>query len=48
MKDILKEQTQDDVPTLEISDEALEAAAFADKIGAWTEFAWCAQFTGPG
>jgi hypothetical protein len=48
MKNIVKEQTEDDVPWLEISDEALEAAAFAEKIGAYTEFAWCTQFTCPG
>ena len=48
MDDIVKEQTEDEVPGFEISDEALEAAAFAEKIGAWTEFAWCTRFTCPG
>jgi hypothetical protein len=32
----------------EISDESLEAAAYADKLGAYTEFAWCTQVSCPG
>jgi hypothetical protein len=48
MDEIVKKQTEDEVPPFEISDEALEAAAFAEKIGAYTEFAWCTQFTCPG
>jgi len=48
MNDEVKERTEDEVPQLEISDEALEAAAFAEKLGAYTEFAWCTQFTCPG
>lgn len=32
----------------EISDESLEAAACADKLGAYTEFAWCTQVSCPG
>jgi len=48
MNSIPEEQTEIEVPWLEISDEALEAAAFAEKIGAYTEFAWCTQFTCPG
>jgi hypothetical protein len=48
MNDIVKEQTEDEVLQREISGEALEAAAFVEKIGAYTEFAWCTQFTCPG
>ena len=48
MNDEVKERTEDEVPQFEISDEALEAAAFAEKLGAYTEFAWCTQFTCPG
>jgi hypothetical protein len=48
MNGIVEEQTENGVPWLEISDEALEAAAFVEKIGAYTAFAWCTQFTCPG
>jgi len=48
MDDRVKERIDDEALRFEISDEALEAAAFAEKIGAYTEFAWCTQFTCPG
>ena len=48
MNDIVKDETEYEIPGLEISDEALEAAACVEKIGAYTEFAWCTQFTCPG
>jgi hypothetical protein len=48
MSDIINEQTENEIFAIEISDESLEAAAFAEKLGAYTEFAWCTQFTCPG
>ena len=49
MSDIINEQAENEILTIEVSDESLEAvAAFAEKLGAYTEFAWCTQFTCPG
>lgn len=48
MSDIVNERTEDEIWVTEISDESLEAAAFTEKLGAWTEFAWCTQFSCPG
>jgi hypothetical protein len=48
MRDIAHERSEDEVLGIEITDEALEAAACAERLGAYTEFAWCTQFTCPG
>jgi hypothetical protein len=48
MNDILNEKAEDEVLMTEISDESLEAAAFAERFGAYTEFAWCTQVACPG
>jgi hypothetical protein len=48
MSDILNEQAESELLEFGISDEALEAAAFAEKLGAYTEFAWCTQAACPG
>ena len=48
MSDIINEQTEEEILETEISDEALEAAAFAEKLGAFTEFAYCTQMACPG
>jgi len=48
MSNIINEQTEDEILAIEISDESLEAAAFVEKLGgAYTEFAWCTQFSCP-
>jgi hypothetical protein len=47
VSDIMNEQTEDEILETEISDEALEAAAFAGKLGAYTEFAYCTQVACP-
>jgi len=41
MTDVTNEQTEDEVISIEISDESLEAAAFAGNSGALTQFANC-------
>jgi hypothetical protein len=48
MSDVINEQTEDGMLEAEISDEALEAAAFVGKLGAYTEFAYCTQVACPG
>ena len=48
MGDVITEQKDDEILVTEISDETLEAAAFAEKLGAYTEFAWCTQAVCPG
>jgi hypothetical protein len=48
MTDIINEQTEDETLEFEISDEALEAAAFAGKPAAYTEFAYCTRVACPG
>lgn len=50
MTDIINEHIEDqhDILGPMISDEALEVAALAERLGAYTEFAWCTQFTCPG
>lgn len=47
MSDIKNEQTEDEMLETEISDESLEAAAFAGILGAYTEFAYCTQVACP-
>jgi len=44
----MDEQLEDEQLETEISDESLEAAAFAGRLGAYTEFAWCTQAACPG
>jgi hypothetical protein len=41
MSDITNEQTEDEIISYEISDEALEIAAVAGNSGAYTQFAFC-------
>jgi len=48
MSDITNEKAQVEILMTEISDESLEAAAFAERFGAYTEFAWCTQAACPG
>ncbi len=48
MSDTIVEQTEDEMLELEISDESLEAAAFAGNSGAYTEFAYCTRVACPG
>jgi hypothetical protein len=47
MSDIKNEQTEDEMLETELSDESLEAAAFAGNLGAYTEFAYCTQVACP-
>jgi hypothetical protein len=47
MSNIKNEQTEDEMLETEISDESLEAAAFAGNLGAYTEFAYCTQVACP-
>ena len=48
MSDIVNELTDDEILETEISDESLEAAAFAGNSGAYTEFAYCTRVACPG
>jgi hypothetical protein len=52
MSDVINEKSNIDewkeMLGTEISDESLEAAACAGKLGAYTEFAWCTQVACPG
>ncbi len=42
MSDIANEQTEDEIISIEeISDESLEAVAFAGNSGVYTQFAFC-------
>jgi hypothetical protein len=41
MSDITNEQTEDEIISAEISDEALEAAALAGNSGAYTQLGLC-------
>jgi hypothetical protein len=41
MSDITNEQTEDEIISSEISDESLEAAAFIQNLGVYTQFAFC-------
>ena len=47
MSDIMNEQTESEILEPEISDESLEAAAFAGNSGAYTEFAYCTHVACP-
>ena len=48
MNDITDEKTDDEIFSVEISDESIEIAAFAGNAGAYTQFAYCTQFGCPG
>jgi hypothetical protein len=48
MSDVINEQIEDGMPETEVSDEALESAAFARNFGIYTEFAYCTQVHCPG
>ena len=52
MSDVIKEKNTieewEEMLGTEISDESLEAAACVNKLGAYTEFAWCTQVSCPG
>ena len=48
VQNIIKGETEDEILRTQISDESLEAAAYAGKLGAYTEFAWCTQAACPG
>lgn len=41
------EQADDEVVNIDISDEVLEAAACADRLRGYTEFAYCTAFACP-
>jgi hypothetical protein len=47
MTDTTNEQTDDEVMRIDISDEALEAAACADRLRGYTELAYCTAFACP-
>ncbi len=47
MTNITSEQTEDEILSTEIPDEALEAAAFVGHLGGYTEFAYCTAFACP-
>ncbi len=47
MSYIMNEQTDNEILEIEISDESLEAAAFAGNPGAYTEFAYCTHVACP-
>jgi hypothetical protein len=46
--DISNEQSEVDTFTYEVSDESLEAAASAEKLGAYTQFGLCTISFCPG
>jgi len=48
MNELVNEQTEREMLEIEISDETLEAAAFAGNLGGYTEFAYCTQVACPG
>jgi len=48
MNELVNEQTEQEMLEIEISDESLEAAAFAGNLGGYTEFAYCTQVACPG
>jgi hypothetical protein len=47
MSNIKNEQTEDEMLETEISDESLEAAAFAGNLRVYTQFAYCTQVACP-
>ena len=47
MTDTTNEQTDDEVISIDISDESLEAAAFADHLRGYTQLAYCTAFACP-
>jgi len=47
MTDITGEQTEDEVSSINVSDEALEAAACTDHLRGYTELAYCTAFACP-
>jgi hypothetical protein len=48
MSDIADEQAEHEIISIEISDESLEAAAFAGNSGAYTQLGLCTLSTCPG
>jgi hypothetical protein len=48
MSDIATEQAEDEAIGVEVSDEALEAAAFAGNSGAYTQLGLCTLGACPG
>jgi hypothetical protein len=48
MSEIANEPTEDEIVATEISDEALEAAAFAGHAGVYTQLGLCTLSTCPG
>lgn len=48
MNEFVNEQNDGEMLEIEISDESLEAAAFAGNLGGYTEFAYCTQVACPG
>jgi hypothetical protein len=48
MADITNDPIEDEIIAAEISDEALEAAAFASEAGAYTQFGLCTLSLCPG
>jgi hypothetical protein len=48
MSDITNEQTEDEIISIEISDESLEAAAFAGHAAIYTQFGLCTISLCPG
>jgi hypothetical protein len=46
--EITNEQSEVEIFTYEVSDESLEAAAFAEKLGAYTQFGLCTVSFCPG
>ena len=47
MTETTNEQTDNEVIDIDISDESLEAAAFAGHLRGYTEFAYCTAFACP-
>ena len=47
MKEFTDEKSDNDILVPEVSDQALEAAAFVGNLGAYTEFAYCTRFACP-
>jgi hypothetical protein len=48
MSNITNEQTEDEIISIEISDESLEAAALAGISGVYTQFGLCTISACPG
>lgn len=48
MADVTNEPTEDEISSIEVSDESLEAAAFEGNAGAYTQFGLCTVSLCPG